>query len=66
MWKIRKSGRILGKHPQVSWVNYAGLPNNKYYAVAKRIVVSGKPSAILSFGIKGGLEAGANLSTRWI
>ncbi len=54
----QKVAEYLEKHPQVSWVNYAGLPNNKYYAVAKRIV-SGKPSAILSFGIKGGLEAGA-------
>lgn len=54
----QKVAEYLEKHPQVSWVNYAGLPSNKYYDVAQRIV-KGKPSAILSFGIKGGQEAGA-------
>lgn len=54
----QKVAEYLEKHPQVNWVNYAGLPNNKYYEIAQR-VVGGKPSAILSFGIKGGQEAGA-------
>lgn len=54
----QKVAEYLEKHPQVSWVNYAGLPSNKYYDIAQRIV-KGKPSAILSFGIKGGQEAGA-------
>ena len=48
----------LAAHEQVSWVNYAGLKTSKYHAVAQRMV-GGKPSAILSFGIKGGAEAGA-------
>ena len=43
---------------QIEWVNYAGLASDPYYAVAQRMV-QGKPSAILSFGIKGGAEAGA-------
>ena len=46
----------LAQHEQVSWVNYAGLPDNRYYSLAQRIV-KGKPSAILSFGIQGGQEA---------
>lgn len=54
----QKVAEYLEKHPQVNWVNYAGLPSSKYYDVAQRIV-AGKPSAILSFGIKGGSEAGA-------
>ncbi|MDP2505602.1 MULTISPECIES: O-acetylhomoserine aminocarboxypropyltransferase/cysteine synthase family protein [unclassified Oceanobacter] len=47
----------LHNHPQVSWVNYAGLESSPYYEVAQRMT-QGKPSAILSFGIKGGAEAG--------
>lgn len=48
----------LQKHPQVSWVNYAGLKDSRHYEIAQRMT-SGKPSAILSFGIQGGAEAGA-------
>lgn len=54
----QKVAEYLEGHPQVTWVNYAGLKGNKYYELAQR-VVQGKPSAILSFGIKGGGEAGA-------
>ena len=48
----------LQKHPKVAWVNYATLPDSKYNAVAKKIT-KGKASGIISFGIKGGAEAGA-------
>ncbi|HEY8596477.1 MAG TPA: aminotransferase class I/II-fold pyridoxal phosphate-dependent enzyme [Devosiaceae bacterium] len=48
----------LKSHPKVSWVNYAGLPDDKYNAVARKIA-GGRASGILSFGIKGGREAGA-------
>ena len=48
----------LESHELVSWVNYAGLSNDKYFELAKRIC-SGKPSSIISFGIKGGEAAGA-------
>ncbi|WP_430463043.1 bifunctional O-acetylhomoserine aminocarboxypropyltransferase/cysteine synthase [Thalassolituus sp. LLYu03] len=54
----QKVAEFLAAHEKVSWVNYAGLPASKYHAVAQRMV-KGKPSAILSFGIKGGAEAGA-------
>ena len=47
----------LKAHPKVAWVNYAGLPDSPYNAVAKRIS-KGSGSGILSFGIKGGKEAG--------
>lgn len=53
----QKVAEYLENHEQVNWVNYAGLPSNKYYEIAKT-VVNGKPSAILSFGIKGGIESG--------
>jgi O-acetylhomoserine (thiol)-lyase len=52
-----KVAHFLQNHPKVSWVNYAALPDSKYNAVAKRIT-KGQASGIISFGIKGGKEAG--------
>ncbi|HEV7277623.1 MAG TPA: aminotransferase class I/II-fold pyridoxal phosphate-dependent enzyme [Devosiaceae bacterium] len=48
----------LKKHPKISWVNYATLPDSKYNATAKKIT-KGKASGIISFGIKGGAAAGS-------
>ncbi len=47
----------LSEHPQVEWVEYAGLPGSKYHELANTYV-GGKPSGLLSFGIKGGFDAG--------
>jgi O-acetylhomoserine (thiol)-lyase len=47
----------LERHPQVAWVNFAGLPNSPYYALAQKYT-NGRPSALLTFGITGGFEAG--------
>jgi O-acetylhomoserine (thiol)-lyase len=49
----------LKDHPQVAWVNYAGLPDSPYYDLAKKYT-DGRPSALLTFGIKGGFDAGVN------
>lgn len=48
----------LSQHPQVEWVNYAALPDSPYHANCQRIC-NGKAAGIVSFGIKGGIEAGA-------
>ena len=48
---------FLAGHPFVSWVNYPGLPGNKYNALAKKYFPKGVGS-IFTFGIKGGLETG--------
>lgn len=48
----------LTKHDAVTWVNYAALPSSKYYDTCQRIC-GGKAAGIISFGIKGGIEAGA-------
>jgi O-acetylhomoserine (thiol)-lyase len=53
-----KVARHLQSHPKVTWVNYAGLPDHKDHALALKYL-GGKPSGILTFGIQGGLEAGA-------
>lgn len=47
----------LKAHPQVAWVHYAGLPDSPYYDLAQKYA-QGKPSALLTFAIKGGYEAG--------
>ena len=52
-----KVAQHLKSHPKVTWVNYAALPDSKYNAVARR-VTKGQASGIISFGIKGGKEAG--------
>ena len=49
---------FLQKHDKVEWVNYAALPDSPYYQTCQKIS-GGKASGILSFGIKGGSEAGA-------
>jgi O-acetylhomoserine (thiol)-lyase len=48
---------FLAAHPQVSWVRYPGLPDDRYHARARKYLPKG-PSAIMSFGVKGGLAAG--------
>jgi O-acetylhomoserine (thiol)-lyase len=53
----RKIAQYLSEHPLVSWVNYPGLPGNKYYDLAQKYMPKG-PGAIFTFGIKGGREAG--------
>ena len=47
----------LVRHPKVAWVNYAGLPDNKYNALQKKIAPKGA-GAVFTFGLKGGYEAG--------
>ena len=47
----------LKNHAKVGWVNFAGLPESPYYDLAQKYT-NGKPSALLTFGIKGGYEAG--------
>ena len=49
--------KYLENHESVDWVNYAALPNDKYNSLCKKIT-SGQASGIISFGIKGGIEAG--------
>ncbi|TFG40507.1 MAG: aminotransferase class V-fold PLP-dependent enzyme [Chromatiales bacterium] len=47
----------LEQHAGVKWVNYGGLPSSPYYDLAQKYT-NGKPSALLTFGIKGGFDAG--------
>lgn len=49
--------KYLEGHNKVAWVKYAGLESSPYYDLAQKYC-DGKPSALLSFGVKGGFEAG--------
>ena len=48
---------FLEAHPLVSWVSYPGLKSSKYHALAQKYLPRGA-SAIMAFGVKGGLAAG--------
>src|ERR1035437_740248 len=48
----------LEKHPAVDWVWYPGLSSHPYHENAKKYLRNGLFGSVLSFGIKGGLEAG--------
>ncbi|MCJ2376369.1 O-acetylhomoserine aminocarboxypropyltransferase/cysteine synthase [Vibrio sp. ZSDZ34] len=52
-----KVAQYLSQHEKVSWVSYAGLEDSSYYQLAQKYM-NGKPSAILSFGLKDGYDAG--------
>ena len=49
--------KYLQSHPKVEWVNFAGLDTDKYHSLAKKYF-QGKPASLLTFGIKGGFDAG--------
>ena len=49
--------QYLEDHSAVSWVNFPSLASSPYYALAQKYTPKG-PGAIMTFGVKGGLEAG--------
>ncbi len=49
--------RHLAAHPAVEWVQYPGLPGNRYHALAQRYLPHGA-GGILTFGVRGGAAAG--------
>jgi O-acetylhomoserine (thiol)-lyase len=49
--------QYLQEHPTVEWVNFAGLSSSPYFDLAQKYT-GGKPSALMTFGIKGGFDAG--------
>lgn len=55
-----KTAQFLQDHPLVDWVSYPGLESHESYELAKTYLPKGQ-GAILTFGIKGGREAGKKL-----
>ena len=52
--------KYLKNHPKVDFIIYPGLEGDKYYDLGKKYLPNGA-SAVLSFGVKGGREAGEKL-----
>lgn len=52
----QKMAEYLEGHDKVAWVNYPGLPSNKYYDVAQKYLPKGS-CGVISFGVKGGRAA---------
>jgi len=52
------AAKFLATHPNVTWVNYPGLPDHPQHGLARKYHHRGLYGAILGFGIKGGMEAG--------
>lgn len=54
-----KAALFLEKHPKVAWIRYPGLESHPQYTLGK-MQMNG-PGAMMSFGLKGGFEAGKKL-----
>ncbi|MBQ6619679.1 MAG: O-acetylhomoserine aminocarboxypropyltransferase/cysteine synthase [Thermoguttaceae bacterium] len=52
----QKVAEYLDANKKVAWVNYCGLPNNKYYALAQKYMPNGS-CGVVSFGLVGGRAA---------
>lgn len=52
-----KIAEFLSNHPRVKWVNYPGLPGDRYHARKEEYLPKGA-GGILTFGIRGGYDAG--------
>ena len=57
VYNAEKVAKYLNSHPDVSWVSHPSLPEHDGHALAKRYFPKGA-GAVLSFGIKGGIQAG--------
>ncbi len=51
----QKVAEFLEKHEKVDWVNYPGLPSNKYYPLAQKYMKNGT-CGVISVGVKGGKD----------
>jgi O-acetylhomoserine (thiol)-lyase len=56
----RQVAEFLRSHPMVAWVNYVGFPDNPYYSLAQKYL-RGRACSLLTFGVRGGLDAGRAL-----
>lgn len=59
----QRIAEFLSQHPNVSWVNYCGLKDNKYYSLAQKYMPDGS-CGVISFGVKGGREGASQFMSR--
>jgi len=55
----QKVAEFLEKHPKVEWILYPGLASHPQFELAKKQMKG--PGAMISFGLKGGFEAGKKM-----
>jgi methionine-gamma-lyase len=55
----RKVAEYLENHPKIAWVTYPGLKSHPQYELAKKQMKA--PGSMISFGVKGGFDAGKTL-----
>ena len=53
----RRVAEFLRDDPAVAWVNYVGFPDHPYHAAAQKYL-GGRACSLLTFGVRGGFEAG--------
>lgn len=56
----QKVAEFLSENPKIEWVNYPGLENNKYHALAKKYLPNGS-CGVIALGVKGGRENATKL-----
>ena len=56
-YNAQKIAEYLNAHEKVSHVNYAGLPDDKYYPLAQKYMNKGRTCGVISFELTGGREA---------
>lgn len=52
-----KVAEFLRNNPRVEWINYAGFADSPYHSLARKYL-KGRACSLLTFGVKGGFEAG--------
>ena len=53
----RRVADFLAADRRVAWVNYAGFPESPYFVLAEKYL-GGQPPSLLTFGVRGGFDAG--------
>jgi O-acetylhomoserine (thiol)-lyase len=59
----KRVAEFLLAHRRIDWVNYAGLPKSPYFTLAQKYL-GGRGCSLMTFGVKGGFEAGKKFYDR--
>jgi O-acetylhomoserine (thiol)-lyase len=59
----KRVAEFLFAHPRIDWVNYAGFPESPYFTLAQKYL-GGHGCSLMTFGVKGGFEAGKRFYDR--
>jgi O-acetylhomoserine (thiol)-lyase len=59
----KRVAEFLRAHSRIDWVNYAGFPESPYFKLAQKYL-GGRGCSLMTFGVKGGFEAGKRFYDR--